>query len=73
MSGNGLDTISDLTCLVELEHLAACDNELSSMRNLSRVLTHFTKLTKLELTGNPVSQKHKYRDRIITMGERICK
>lgn len=43
------------------------------MKGLSQVLVCLNKLTKLELTGNPLCQKHKYRDRIITMGHKISK
>ncbi len=68
-----MDNLDDLICLKELEQLSACDNELTSIRGLSHVLVFLKKLTKLELTGNPVCQKHKYRDRVITMGKKIGK
>jgi protein phosphatase 1 regulatory subunit 42 len=41
------------------------------MKELSQVLGQWTKLTKLELMGNPLCQKYKYRDRVITMGRSI--
>lgn len=73
VSGNGLDTIEDLIGLKELVHLSACENKLTSMKELSQVLNQLPNLSKLELSGNPICQRHKYRDRVITMGERICK
>ena len=41
------------------------------MKDLSRVLTRMKRLIKLELAGNPLCQKAKYRDRVITMGMSI--
>lgn len=73
VSGNGLDTLDDLVYLKELVYLSACDNKLTSMRVLSQALHQLPMLTKLELSGNPLCHKHKYRDRVITMGRKICK
>ena len=61
----------DLQCLNELTEFVASDNQLTSMKELSQVLGQWTKLTKLELTGNPLCQKYKYRDRVITIGRSI--
>ena len=73
VSGNALDTIEDLQCLNELTDFSATDNLLSNMKELSHVFGHWVKLEKLELLGNPVCQKHKYRDRVVTMGKSIRK
>ena len=71
VSGNNLDSIEDLQCLTGLVEFSATDNQLSSMKELSQVLGQWTKLTKLDLTGNPLCLKYKYRDRTITMGRSI--
>ena len=73
VSGNNLDSIEDLQSLTGLTQFIASDNQLTSMRELSQVLGLWTRLVKLELTGNPLCQKNKYRDRVITMGRCICK
>lgn len=41
------------------------------MKDLNHVLSRMGRLTRLELTGNPLCQKSKYRDRVITMGASI--
>lgn len=71
ISGNNLDSVSDLQCLTELVHFAASNNALSNMKDLNRVLTRMKRLVKLEIAGNPLCQKTKYRDRVITMGMSI--
>ena len=71
VSGNNLDSIEDLQHLTGLVEFSATDNRLTSMRELSNVLGQWTRLSKLELTGNPLCQKYKYRDRTITMGRCI--
>lgn len=73
VSGNNLDSISDLQCLTELTHFSACNNLLTNMKDLNRVFPRMNKLVKLELSGNPLCQKAKYRDRVITMGTSIGK
>lgn len=45
-------------------------NKIFSTQELSHVLGQWPKLWKLELTGNPLCLKHKYRDRVITMCKR---
>ncbi len=71
VSGNNLDSVSELQCLTELVHFSACDNMLSNMKDISRAFSRMDKLSKLELSGNPLCQKSKYRDRVITMGPSI--
>lgn len=71
VSGNNLDSIGDLKCLGQITHFLASDNELFDMKDISNVFSHWNKLTKLDLSGNPLCQKFKYRDRVITMGTSI--
>lgn len=41
------------------------------MKDINRAFSRMHKLSKLELSGNPLCQKSKYRDRVITMGSSI--
>lgn len=67
MSGNSLDTLEDLCCLQGLTQLSASDNQLSDMKEVGRVLSGWPGLVQLDVMGNPLCQKYKYRDRIVTM------
>uniref|UniRef100_A0A1X7SES1 Protein phosphatase 1 regulatory subunit 42 n=1 Tax=Amphimedon queenslandica TaxID=400682 RepID=A0A1X7SES1_AMPQE len=71
VSGNRLASLEDIGLLVNLEQLMATDNDLTSMKDLGKVLSRFIKLWKLELNGNPLSYKQKYRDRVVTMCHRL--
>lgn len=52
------------------KHCCVVFNKAFPTQELSHVLGQWTKLWKLELTGNPLCLKHKYRDRVITMCKR---
>ena len=67
ISGNGIDSIKDLSCLKCLTQLSCKDNKLGSMKELSRVFSSFDTLWKLDIDGNPVCSKPKFKDRIIVM------
>ena len=67
ISGNNLETMSDLEVLQNLTQLSAGDNSLSDMKELSIQLTAWPRLSKLELAGNPICLKSKYKDRVIVM------
>jgi protein phosphatase 1 regulatory subunit 42 len=71
VSGDCLDSLEDLSPLTHLTTIIATDNHLSSMKDLSQVLSHWSAVQRVELAGNPLCNKHKYRDRVITMGARI--
>lgn len=45
----------------------ANDNELSDMKDLAHNFSNWSLLWRLELMGNPVCHKAKYRDRLIVM------
>ena len=72
VSGNEIDSIKDLSCLRNLAQLIAKDNQLVSMRELARVFSSLPSLWKLDLEGNPICSKPKYRDRIIVMTEKLA-
>ncbi len=67
VSGNNLDTLSEIGPLRNLEQLIASNNLLNDMKELVLLLKCWPKLWKLELVGNPLCLKNKYRERIIVL------
>ena len=67
MSGNNLDTLSEIGPLRNLEQLIASNNSLNDMKELVLLLKCWPRLWKLELNGNPLCLKNKYRERIIVL------
>ncbi|XP_026860260.2 protein phosphatase 1 regulatory subunit 42 isoform X1 [Electrophorus electricus] len=66
---NNIDEIQDLAVLSKLTHLFAADNHLQNMQELEMVFSQWPQLHRMDLRGNPVCHKPKYRDQIIT----VCK
>lgn len=71
ISNNNIDELSDLAILENLFHLIAVDNQLNHVKDLESVLSVWNKVSKLELNGNPVCHKPKYRDRIILQSKTL--
>ncbi|KAK7879054.1 hypothetical protein WMY93_030807 [Mugilogobius chulae] len=69
ISNNNIDDLRDLAPLKELQHFSATDNMLDNIMELEDVLSNWPNLVQMDLSGNPVSKKHKYRDRLII----VCK
>lgn len=67
ISGNNLESLADLEILRSLTQLFAADNQLNDMKELSQLLAAWPRLWRLELMGNPLCHKAKYKDRIIVM------
>ncbi|XP_074642721.1 protein phosphatase 1 regulatory subunit 42-like isoform X2 [Tubulanus polymorphus] len=67
ISGNNLNSIRDLECLREMQQFVCTDNKLYDMKEIAHVLGSWRHLSRLELSGNPLCNKSKYRDRIIVM------
>ncbi|XP_039257644.2 uncharacterized protein LOC120334240 [Styela clava] len=65
VSGNHMDTLNELSILSELVHLIASENYLYDFEDLTQALDSWRNLQKLELSGNPICHKAKYRDNII--------
>ncbi|CAN8183936.1 unnamed protein product [Coccothraustes coccothraustes] len=65
ISSNNIDELEELAVLENLSYLKAVNNRLKHMKDLEVVLKKWTKLRRIDLTGNPICQKTKYRDRII--------
>ncbi|XP_069007779.1 protein phosphatase 1 regulatory subunit 42 isoform X1 [Embiotoca jacksoni] len=69
INNNNIDDVRDLTVLKELEHFSAAHNQLDNMEDLEEVFCCWPQLLLMDLSGNPVCKKLKYRDRLIT----VCK
>ncbi|NXC95612.1 PPR42 phosphatase, partial [Certhia familiaris] len=65
ISNNNIDELEELAVLENLSYLKAVDNRLKYMKDLEVVLKKWTKLRRIDLTGNPICQKPKYKDGII--------
>ncbi|XP_010884176.2 protein phosphatase 1 regulatory subunit 42 isoform X1 [Esox lucius] len=64
---NNIDEIRDLAVLKKLTHFFAAENQLQDMQELEEVLSQWPQLRRMDLSGNPVCCKPKYRDNLITV------
>jgi len=71
ISGNDLDSIKDLECLRCMTQLMANDNQLKDMKELAHIFGFWPNLWRLDLMGNPICHKAKYRDRVIVMAKSL--
>ncbi|KAM4865367.1 protein phosphatase 1 regulatory subunit 42 isoform 2-T7 [Thomomys bottae] len=71
ISNNNIDDIRDLEILENLNHLIAVDNQLLHVKDLEILLNKLIKLWKMDLNGNPVCLKPKYRDRLILVSKSL--
>ena len=71
VSANNLSSIRELEQLQYVQHLMANDNNLSGMKELAYLLSAWPMLARLDLMGNPLCLKAKYKDRIIVMGKHL--
>ncbi|XP_025970931.1 protein phosphatase 1 regulatory subunit 42 isoform X3 [Dromaius novaehollandiae] len=71
ISNNNIDELGELAVLENISHLTAVDNQLQYMKDLEVVLNKWTKLCHMDLTGNPLCHKPKYRDRIIVESQTL--
>ncbi|XP_071487909.1 protein phosphatase 1 regulatory subunit 42-like [Diadema antillarum] len=72
VSGNGLDDISELAILRNIMQFIASDNKLRDMKALAALVGSWPKIWRLELVGNPLCNKAKYRDRVIVMNSKLA-
>ncbi|EHH28549.1 hypothetical protein EGK_19010 [Macaca mulatta] len=68
ISNNNID---DLEILENLNQLIAVDNQLLHVKDLEFLLNKLMKLWKIDLNGNPVCLKPKYRDRLILVSKSL--
>ncbi|XP_007947934.1 protein phosphatase 1 regulatory subunit 42 [Orycteropus afer afer] len=71
ISNNNIDDIRDLETLENLSQLIAVDNQLLHVKDLEFLLSKLMKLWKMDLNGNPVCLKPKYRDRLILVSNSL--
>ncbi|EDO47417.1 predicted protein, partial [Nematostella vectensis] len=71
ISENNIDSIDELQCLTNMTQFFTEHNLLADMKELSRVMAAWPYLWRLEVSGNPLCQKKKYRDRIIVMSNSL--
>ncbi|KAM6281001.1 protein phosphatase 1 regulatory subunit 42 isoform 2-T2 [Porphyrio hochstetteri] len=71
ISNNNIDELEELAVLGNLSYLRAVDNQLQHMKDLEVVLNKWTKLRRMDLSGNPICCKPKYRDRIVVQSQTL--
>ena len=71
ISGNNLDTLSELGPCSNLRELSASNNNLNDIKETTMLLKCWYKLNKLKFNGNPMCTKNKYRERIIVNAPNI--
>ncbi|XP_009872268.1 PREDICTED: protein phosphatase 1 regulatory subunit 42 [Apaloderma vittatum] len=71
ISNNNIDDLEELAVLENLSYLRAVDNQLQHMKDLEVVLNKWTKLRRMDLAGNPICRKPKYRDGIIVQSQTL--
>ncbi|XP_062841762.1 protein phosphatase 1 regulatory subunit 42 isoform X2 [Trichomycterus rosablanca] len=71
INNNSIDEIRDLALLNKLTHLFGVDNQLHDIQELEILCGQWPYLHQIDLRGNPVCHKPKYRDRLITVCQRL--
>lgn len=66
-----MDSLGELGSLVSLEVLDASRNKINDMKEMSVMLKCWPRLVTLDLVGNPLCSKNKYRERIIVLAPNI--
>uniref|UniRef100_H2YB45 Protein phosphatase 1 regulatory subunit 42 n=1 Tax=Ciona savignyi TaxID=51511 RepID=H2YB45_CIOSA len=67
ISGNHIDSLNDLQPFTSLSQLQACDNEITNFDGLKPAISCWRFLLRLDLMGNPICSRAKYRDKVIVM------
>lgn len=71
ISNNNIDELKELAVLENLTQLVAMDNHLTDNKDLEVVLRTWPKLWRMDLSGNPICQKPKYRDKVIVISKTL--
>ncbi|XP_047205256.1 protein phosphatase 1 regulatory subunit 42 [Girardinichthys multiradiatus] len=71
VSNNNIEDIKELSVLKELQNFSAAKNKLLYIEEMEGVFELWPQLLVLDLSGNPVCKKNKYRDRLITVCRRL--
>ncbi|KAG8570708.1 hypothetical protein GDO81_011380 [Engystomops pustulosus] len=71
ISNNSIDELKELSVLGNISQLVAVDNHLNDIKDLEFVLRKWPRLWRMDLTGNPICQKPKYRDKVIVISKTL--
>ncbi|NP_001088790.1 protein phosphatase 1 regulatory subunit 42 [Xenopus laevis] len=71
ISNNNIDELKDLAVLENLTQFVAADNQLKEIKDLEFVLSKWTKLCRMDLSGNPVCLKPKYREKVTIISKTL--
>ncbi len=71
IASNNLDSLSEIGSLTNLQNLIASNNLLDDMKEIGMLLSCWPRLTKLDLSGNLICLKNKYRERLIVMAPKL--
>jgi len=67
ISGNNIETLEDLIPFRRIQHVQASDNLIQDFNGLKMALMSWQHLQRIDLVGNPVCSKHKYRDQVVVL------
>ena len=71
VSGNNLDSLAEIGSLSNIEQLIASNNLLDDMKEIGMLLKCWPNLSKLDLSGNLICLKNKYRERLIVLAPNL--
>lgn len=71
IAGNSLDSLSEIGSLQSLQNLIASNNLLDDMKEIGVLLSCWPRLAKLDLSGNFICMKNKYRERLIVLAPNL--
>ncbi|PAA77177.1 hypothetical protein BOX15_Mlig000410g1 [Macrostomum lignano] len=71
VSGNSIDDLVQFECLSQLVQFLCSDNQVSDFVDLTVCLRSWRYLKRLELSGSPVCQAKKYRDRVVVLSDSL--
>lgn len=71
IASNSLDTLSEIGSLNKLQTLIASNNLLDDMKEVGLLLACWPRLAKLDLSGNLICMKNKYRERLIVLAPNL--
>jgi hypothetical protein len=66
-----LDSLSEIGSLLKLQTLIASNNLLDDMKEVGLLLACWPRLAKLDLSGNLLCMKNKYRERLIVLAPNL--
>ncbi|XP_040288099.1 protein phosphatase 1 regulatory subunit 42 isoform X2 [Bufo bufo] len=71
ISNNNIDELKELSVLENITQLVAVDNHLNDIKDLEFILSKWPRLWRMDLSGNPICQKPKYRDKVIVIAKAL--